>query len=264
MGATSLLTTSWIDWALSVVGDRSFGDADLVVQYVVYDEEARPRGCDEVVHHQRFVGGRLVQWQLGPAADAELCLRQPFEAHLNMLARVELGDALLGATEVVDLVTGETGWAPPLDEVKVAWGRDLPLVPTVEPFTVQQVLIGSPFGDVQMSARIDKGRVVAAELGPTPGADVVIARLYESAVLERLGGLDVLESVEGGQVAGDVHKVATFLGLYESDEWAASRQALNGPWCRPLGVLARVLSSPAWADVARRLAATSSDVWSVP
>lgn len=259
-----MLTESWTAWAASLAGDRSFGEADLVVQYVVHDGVADAEVDDEVVHHQRFVGGRLAQWRLGSAADAELCLRQPLGANLNMLGRVDLGDGLLAATEVVDPATGETRRPLPLDEVTEPWGRDVPEVPTVQPFTVQQVLTGSPFGDVQMSARVDRGRVVATGLGPAPGAEVVVVRRYEPAVLERLGELDVLESVEGGRVAGDVHKVATFLGLYESEEWIADRQALNGSWCRPLGTLAQVLTSPAWADVAGRLAATTADVWSVP
>lgn len=261
MSAASTLTPAWFAPARSLAGGHSFGDADLVVQYVVHDGDGRP---GEVVHHQRFVGGRLADWRAGPVDGAELCLRQPVTQHLRMLTRVELGEDVLAATEVVDPATGTATWPPLLDEVMVPWGRDAPEVATVEPFTVQTGVVGSPFGDVVLSVRVDRGRIAAVELGPDPEAEVVVWRPFDAAVLERLGRLDVLDSVGRGRVAGDLRKVTTFLGIYETEECIASRLALNGPWCEPLIALAGILTSPGWAEVAEGLVAASAQVWSVP
>jgi hypothetical protein len=208
-------------------------------------------------HYHDFCGTELVDWQLGAPEVADLWLRQPADVRSAMLRRSGQAVELLRATEVVAPTTGQVWSPPPLDEVGAAWAAALPAIPAVGSFCVQQVLVDSPFGAVPTYLRIDGGRVVEADLGVSPEADLRIVRRYALAVRERAGAVDLMDSLEGGRIEGDFRVLTALLGLYESDEWVAARRALDHQWCEPLARLGEALSAPSWQGRAARLEALS-------
>jgi hypothetical protein len=209
-----------------------------------------------VTHHQRFAGGRLEAWGRGPLPGAQLRLRQTLRAHLALLTRRGLGDVVLRESAVE--VPGPDGPRllppPPLDEVLLDWGGGLPAIRTVPTFTVQQVLVDSPFGAVATWHRLEQARVVESGVG-TVRADVIAKRRYADGLAERDGALDVLESIVRGEIGGDIKLLSMFLGIYDDDACKRARRGLSTPAMRPLALLGELLSSPGWAPVAEGLAA---------
>jgi hypothetical protein len=222
-------------------------DEALCVTYVDADHGS-------ATQFQVFRAGRLDQWRRGlPDAVEDLRLRQPADILTAMLLRSGDPASLLEATEVVDPGSGQVWLPPPLDEVRLPWAEELPVIPTVGSFGVQQTLVGTPFGDLDLHARIDRGRLVDVALGMLPSADLLVVRGYDQALQERAGEIDLMDSLEGGRVEGDFQLMTVFIGLYESDECVAARQALTHPWCAPLTRLGAWLSSPEWDGMAQRL-----------
>lgn len=250
----------WLASAAKLCGGRELdgGESALRVQYV---SEA---DAGEVQHFQVFESGRLIEWGGGSLVAPDLWLKQPGWAQLAMFERTGLGAEVLSVTKAVDPASGAELPIPPMDEVELPWHEQLPAFSTLGPFTVQQTLLDSPFGDVEMFVRLDRGRVVETGLGEVDEAEVVIGRRYGSALRERLGTVDVLASLERGWLDGDFRYVSAFLGLYETDECVEGRRALTTSCCEPLAVLGDILSSPAWAEVAGGLAALDDGVVSVP
>jgi hypothetical protein len=242
-----LLSPEWMAIAVERGRRGGFPDADLRVEYRC----AAPAG--ELTHHQAFLGGRLAAWERGPAPAADLVLRQPLDAHVGMLARAGRGDGngLLVRTRLIDPGSGRALPPPPLDEVVLDWAADLPSVPTAGPFVVHQVLTHSPFGTVTTWHRADQARLVGAGVGDPPGdaPGVMVRRRYADALAERSGHIDVLESLQRGQIEGDVHLLMLLLGIYDSDECRDGRRALTTPATRHLAVLGELLASPAWREV---------------
>ena len=208
---------------------------------------------DAGLQFQVFRAGRLDQWHRGAPSSEDLRLRQPPDVMAAMLLRSGDPVALLEGTEVVDPVSGRAWWPPPLDEVRQPWTAPLPVIPAVGSFGVQQTLRGSPFGDVALHARIERGRVVDVALGVLPSADLLIERRYDLALQERAGLLDLMDSMDGGRIDGDFQLMTVFLGLYESDECVAARLALTNAWCDGVARLGAILSSSEWDRTADRL-----------
>lgn len=270
MTAAGLFTEEWFERARSEVGDAVHGPAeDVVVEYRCTSASG------ELCHHQVFERGRLVDWRRGPADQPDVSLRQPASANLRMLTRRGLGNDLMCASRLVGDGGGGSGgsadgddlggWVPPLDEVETAWGRALPTYPGVGEHVVQQEVTETPFGDVTMWFRIDGGPVVDAGVGvSTTEPDVTVRRRFGPALRERAGRIDVLESLDGGGIAGDTGKLMLFVGALDADECADARRALARPTDEPLVFLGEVLSSPGWTVVADRLAALATELKSVP
>jgi hypothetical protein len=244
-----VLTGAWFDAALATFGTVPTGDPGrLVVEYHVDD------GAGAAVHHQVFAGGTLASWRSGPAADApDLRLRQPLDAHLAMMTRAGLGNAVLAATTVVDPATGEDRAPPPRDEVvDGTWGRALPEVPTAATFVVEDTLTGSPFGTVVTHYTYERGRLAGAAPGPLASAAVLVRRSYRGALEERAGRLDVLDSLVGGALDGDFRKLPLLLGIYDSDEMREDRRRLTHDYEPALIRLGEILGRPEWAEAALR------------
>jgi hypothetical protein len=109
-------------------------------------------------------------------------------------------------------------------------------------------------GDVATWLQFDGGPVVASGTGVNPEADIHVERRYRLAMLERLGLIDSLESLEGGGIGGAQGTLMFFLGMWDTDECVQARRTLATPQDAALGVLGDVLSSAAWNVIARRLA----------
>ena len=246
--AEAVLSPEWMAGAVARAGGGTFPRADLTVEYRC----VTPAG--QVTHHQAFRGGGLVAWERGPAPGADLVLRQPLDGHLAMLVRSARGDGndLLRRTVVVDPASGRALPPPPLDEVVVDWAAGLPAVPTAGPFVVHQVLTHSPFGAVTLWHRVEAARLAGGGVGDPPDGDpvVTVRRRFADAMAERSGAIDVLDSLERGRIDGDVHLLMLLLGIYDSDECCAGRQALTTPATRHLAALGEVLASPGWRAVA--------------
>lgn len=255
--AVGLYSDEWFRRVRSLTADIELPDIDLTVEYTCTDW---PGG---LVHHQVFAGGRLRAWVRGSAAIADLRLRQTVTSHTATLTRVGLGNSVLGETEIVG-PDSRVAAPPPLDEVVTPWGRDLPLVPTAPDVVVQQHLTESAFGTVSTVYEVQQGRVVGARLGTIDDADVSVVRPFGDAMAERAGELDVLDSVRRGQVEGDYLAVSMFLGIYESDECRAARQALTTPAVGRVVRLGALLGSDGWRAVGRGLAEGSGEMRSVP
>jgi len=253
----ALFTPEWFAAAaaLAAAAEVPIQAATLGVEYRV----VLPGG--EVTHHQRFAGGRLVAWERGTLPDGDLRLRQTLPAHLALLTRRGVGNAVLRESAVELQLPGEPAGTvrrlppPPLDEVLVDWGGSLPEVRTVPTITVQQVLVGSPFGTVSTWFRLERARVVESGVGRVD-ADVIATRRYADGLAERDGALDVLESIVRGEIGGDIKLLSMFLGIYDDEPCRRARRALSTPALRPLARLGEVLSSPGWATVGEGLAAT--------
>ena len=245
-----MLIGAWFDAALAAVGTVATGDPGrLVVEYDVDD------GAGAAVHHQVFAGGALASWCEGPAEAPDLRLRQPLAAHLAMVTRVGLGNAVLAATTVVDPDTGDARPPPPLDEVvDRTWGRALPEVPTAAAFVVEDTLTGSPFGTVVTHYTYEHGRLAGAAPGPLASAAVFVRRRYRGALEERAGRLDVLDSLVGGALDGDFRKLPLLLGIYDSDEMREDRRRLTRAYEPALIRLGEILDRPEWAEALRALA----------
>lgn len=249
-GGEPLFSDIWLADARGLACDAIFPcrpDGPLTVEY-----RATVTG-GEVTHHQVFAGGRLAAWSRGPGAAPDLILRQTLRANLALLLRSGLGDGVLGETRVLDPGSGEACPPPPLDEVEFDWGGQLPMIPTAGDLVVQQVLTDSLFGTVSVHHRLHRGQVAASAVGTVGHADVTVMRRYGSALRERAGDLDVLDSIEHGSIDGDFRKMALLLGIYDSDECRDARRALTRPWLGALVALGEVLSSPAWKRVASAL-----------
>lgn len=170
-----------------------------------------------------------------------------------MLTRTGDGNALIRAVVVIDPKTGVEHAAPPLDEISLEWARDLPEIPTARTFTVEQRLTESPFGTLTMHYRLHRGRVIEAGLGSLGASDIIIGRRYDRAVNERAGHLDLMESVEGGHIQGDLSLLTLFLGIYDSDECRDSRRRLEISCREQLSELGLILSSSSWREYASTL-----------
>lgn len=245
-----LLDRAWLAKAAGIAGDQSVGghEGPLRVQYVSEDNVA-----DTLSHYQVFEAGILTSWVEGVVEEPDVCLCQPGWAQLAMFERSGLGTEVMLATAVRAGSSGEDLLAPPLDEVRLPWATDAPVFDTVGPFTVQQTLVDSPFGDVDMFVSLDKGQVVDIGLGAVEDPEVLVVRRYSAAVRERMGLMDVAESLEGGWLDGDLRYVTVFVGLYETDECIEARRALTSPCCEPLAALGDILSSPGWVELADEL-----------
>ncbi len=248
--AETVLSPGWMAAAVAAGGQMPV--AELTVEYRCV------AAGGQVTHHQVFSGGRLIAWARGPAADGpDLVLRQPLEPHLGMLARAGRGDGddLLRRTLVVDPASGRALPPPPLDEVVLDWAGELPAIPTAGPFVVRQVLTHSPYGTVTIWHRVEQARVAGAGVGEAPDdvPELTIRRRFADAMAERTGGIDVLESLQRGQIEGDVHLLMLLLGIYDSDECREGRVALTTPAVRHLAVLGELLSSPGWRALAPSL-----------
>jgi hypothetical protein len=245
-----LFSHAWFDRARELARDAilpCLSQGTITVEY-----RATLQGGD-VTHHQVFAGGRLAAWSRGPGTSPDLILRQTMRANLALLLRSGLGDGVLGETRVLDPGSGEACPPPPLDEVELDWGSQLPMIPTAGDLVVQQVLTDSPFGTLSLHHRLHRGQVAASAAGRVGRADVTVMRRYGSALRERAGDLDVLDSIEHGSIEGDFRKMALLLGIYDSDECRDARRALTRPWLGALVALGEVLSSPAWKRVASAL-----------
>jgi hypothetical protein len=236
--------------ALERARGGAFPQADLRVEYRCV------AAGGELTHHQAFAGGRLAAWRRGPAPapGPDLVLRQPLDAHVGMLARGARGDGnpVLQRTLVVDPTSGR-GLAPaPLDEVVLDWGSGLPAVPTAGPFVVRQVLTHAPYGTVTTWHRAVEARMAGGGLGDPPGDEpvVTVRRRFADAMAERSGHIDVLESLQRGQIQGQTHLLMLLLGIYDSDECRDGRRALTTPATRHLAVLGELFASPGWRAVA--------------
>jgi hypothetical protein len=120
-------------------------------------------------------------------------------------------------------------------------------MPTLGTFVVQQRVIDGPFGETDTWARVVGGRVVEKGIGRPPNeADVAVVRTFGAAMYERSGELDLIESLEGGDIRGSTSSLMLLAGWYESDESIDDRRTLAGPHCGALVELARVLESEAW------------------
>jgi hypothetical protein len=249
-GGEPLFSDAWLAGARGPAADAIFPglpDGTLAVEY-----RATLQG-GEVTHHQVFAAGRLATWVRGRGTSPDLILRQTMRANLALLLRSGLGDGVLGETRVLDPGSGEACPPPPLDEVELDWGSQLPMIPTAGDLVVQQVLTDSPFGTLSLHHRLHRGQVAASAAGRVGRADVTVMRRYGSALRERAGDLDVLDSIEHGSIEGDFRKMALLLGIYDSDECRDARRALTRPWLGALVALGEVLSSPAWKRVASAL-----------
>ena len=198
--AEPVLSPEWM--AAAVAASASVGgelpSAELTVGYQCV------AAAGQVTHHQVFSGGALTTWARGPApGEADLVLRQPLEPHIAMLVRAGRGDGddLLRRTLVVDPGSGRALPPPPLDEVVLDWGRELPAIPTAGPFVVRQVLTHSPYGTVTIWHRVEQARVAGAGVGAPPDdvPELTIRRRFADAMAERAGGIDVLESLQRAQ-----------------------------------------------------------------
>jgi hypothetical protein len=223
-----------------------FGEGDLTVEYCCIDAEGATS------HHQVFESGRLVRWDRGPAAAPDLRLRQPSSINDAMLARVGSGEDILRQTHLVDARSGALVDPPPLDETDVGWADELPSISTAGSMVVEQSLTGTPYGIVRMHFRLERGRLTGAGLGPATDADMVVERSFALALAERAGKVDILDSMAGGQVAGDARKITLFLGIYDSEECGRARRSLSVHSCEELARLGWFLSSPAWARLVAR------------
>jgi len=237
----------WLAAALLAAEGQTFDHHDLVVEYQSGDNSS-------TIHHQVFKRGSLVDWRHGRGKTPDLVLNQTTKAQLATLTRIGIGENVLCATRIG---CDASGWPPPLDEVRSNWGRNLPVIVTAGEFVVTQMLTNSPFGDVATFARVVNGQVVVTGVGQAEAADVMVRRDYMLALSERSGELDLLESLEGGDLTGPTSKLMLLAGWYESDECIESRRELTTPSCASLAALGRILSSPAWAVIGQQLAALS-------
>lgn len=233
------------------IQDLRFPCEDLSVGYC----------CDTtrglVEHVQVFRAGRLSSWQFNRVSNVDLCIRQDASVNLNMLTRQHLGNHLIASTRKL---VGDGGWRaiPPMDAVVTGWGRSLPRYPGAGRFLVQQVLYSTPLGDLASWFESDGGPIVASGTGVRSEADITIQRRYALAMKERLGLIDALESLEGGQITGDQGCLMFFLGIWDTPECVEARRALATPQDEALGILGDVLSSESWETVADRLRSTLS------
>jgi SCP-2 sterol transfer family len=101
-------------------------------------------------------------------------------------------------------------------------GRSLPEVPGAS-LRLQQVVTGSPGGDVRYVTVIEDGRTVDQHLGDDPDADLVITTTYADALAMHLGELDLNTGFMQGRVkiGGDIAKVFALLPLAGRAEWSA-------------------------------------------
>lgn len=251
-----LFSDEWFAHVAGLAAAIDLPDVDLTVEYVCSDWPG------ELVHHQLFAGGRLRTWGRGPTEAPDVRLRQTLTAHTATLTGKGLGNAVLNGTEV--LTSAGSTPPPPLDEVVVPWGAELPIVPTAPDLVVQQILTGSPFGTVSVVFDVRQGRVAGGRLGTTDDADVSVVRPFADAMAERAGELDVLDSIRHGEVGGDYLAVSMFLGIYESDECREARRALTTPAVGALVRLGTLLSSDCWRSLGRELADAADEMRSVP
>jgi len=235
--------SEWLAEATACLQRHRFGVEDLIL-------ECRSSNTPAGSHHLVFEQGCLVGWHLGSAENPDLVLKLPEYAQLALFTRVGLGEKVLDAVRVVG---ADPHWPPPLDEIRLAWGRDLPARKGVT-FTVSQILTCTPFGDVAIFWRVDHGRVVESGSGVAQASDVTVQRDYTLALRERAGDLDLLESLEGGAVNGSTPKLMLLAGWYESEECIEARRRLTTPACAPLAALGRFLSSSPWTGIGPTLA----------
>jgi hypothetical protein len=249
--AVAIFSDDWFsDVETAIARDHAGVDGpDLSVEYRCSGEG------DDIVHSQVWSGGRLVSWIPGPSPRLpDVCLVQPLATNLAMLGRTGDGNTLMSGTSLFDAASGHIEPVPFVDEVVVDWAAGLPEIPTAGPLVMAQVATRSPFGTVGVEYRIERATVVAVRIGGGDGRfddesaaepDVVVRRTYRNCLLERAGQLDVLESLDGGDVRGSVHALSYLLGVWDSDECRAARRRL-GRSGGALGDLGELLSRPSW------------------
>ena len=84
------------------------------------------------------------------------------------------------------------------------------------------------------------------------------------ALLERAGEIDLLESLEGGDVIGEPRSLMMFLGGFDVPECLAARRSVATPTDDALGRFGLLVSSTAWQDATKSLSALFSEATSVP
>lgn len=89
--------------------------------------------------------------------------------------------------------------------------------------TLNFVVTGGPDGDVRYFWELQDGRLVRAELGQAPGADVTLTQTYDDAKKIQQGELDANAAFMQGRVkvAGDMAKVLALLPLTSAADYLA-------------------------------------------
>jgi len=221
-------------------------DIDLPTGGILPDEIRiafrTPAGDD---HELVIADGRLVAWDLGTESDVVVV--QDIDLQLATTTRVGIGNRVLEGTRV--LIDDELHRPPPLDDVFFGGFTDLPQAVGAT-LLAQIEVIGGPFGTATYWQRWVDGRRVGTGLGTCDEQpDIYARRLFYLMIEERAGRLDLLDSLEGGEVRGAWPLLMTFAGLLASPEYLAGEDQAACGGGETLATLGVLLESRGWAQV---------------
>lgn len=114
-----------------------------------------------------------------------------------------------------------------LDELR-RLAADQPVRPGAT-VTVQYRAVGGPAGDIDYYWVVEEGKLVAAELGRAPEADVSITMQYEDTAAVQRGDLHPTNAFMSGKVEadGDMAKMMSLMPMTNSPEWMALQDHLR-------------------------------------
>lgn len=130
---------------------------------------------------------------------------------------------------VVHVTTSDSAAAPvplpPFNGLDVP-RMNLPRVPH-DAVSLQSVLRGSPWGDLSYWTVFRDGQLVENRLGQLDDPDATAVRTYPNYLLASIQRIDLIASLEGGFLDGDVGLLMLLGGIGECPEWLESELALG-------------------------------------
>lgn len=150
---------------------------------------------------------------------------------------VECGDPSVDAVSLdwgcvqVAPPSGRPSPVPPFDMMDAPSLDDLPPIPGAS-VSVQYTLTDAPFGqEIDYHQVIVDGRIATLEPGWIAEADLYIEFPYVNYLRLRLGRMELLDALVGGDFKGDIAKASLLGGILEAPEyqeaWSANAEVIE-------------------------------------